>query len=396
MLSIVATNKFGNHCYQESNTGTLDYPNDTTVWTIKTPSQKCIEFYQTTFPLCKARKYNNVEYLMSSQAYEKIPPEKISTGCVCVLQLEHEEKKYFILAVDNKKYLQNPQGQCNENEHPVNCIAREVSEELRITLEKIKLKNIGYYKFKNYNQIINYDNLVTTTIFFANVAFDQMKHLLGDSKLGNEAIIMNARKYSFTLDETQYVIIMPAEQISTYPDTLELEKDGKNIVHTFSGHHRNILLEVAGLPSKYDTSYLHFYHCSNTILRCPRIPLPDHGSPAIFERSGKCNECGNNIEYRNECQYCYSTGILVESNTKSSENPTLSGCTHSVNYNIDPGDPSDIGQLYPSNHKFVCKNCRGVVYHCPNNGILEQNNLICRQCAWEQRKRHFGKDAWIR
>ncbi len=261
MLQITATNKFGNHCYQESETGELDYPNDASIWTIKTPSAKCLEFYGNKFPLCKTRTYNNIQYLMSSQAYEKIPPEKISSGSACIVQFEHNEKKYFIMTVDNKKYLQNPQGSCNDNESSIDCAIREVVEETNINLDKTNMKELGFYSFESYNEIIDYRNVVTTSVFYVTVPYNNVKHLLLTDPQ-NEMMIVNVHDYSFSLDETQYVIVIPEQLIESHPDSLKLDKNGVMVDHAFSGHHRQMLLNVIGSNKKYNTSYLSKFVCN--------------------------------------------------------------------------------------------------------------------------------------
>jgi hypothetical protein len=249
MLSIFKTNQFGNNCYIPF--GDIPLPIDKDFWTIKNPTSEIIEHY----PHNNVREYNGNKYLLSSKASSVLSPYKDAFGSVGMLRFEHKGKKYFVLLVDNKKYLQNPQGGGNIGELPCDTIIREVREELDVKIVKEQCKERGDWKFKNYNELVETEFLHTTQLFSIDVSFDQVKHLIQHELIPDNLNIFPIEKYDFKLDETQYVIMISEDYLIYAPETIDLGKKEGSISHSFQGHHREVLLRVIG-KTKYEINYL--------------------------------------------------------------------------------------------------------------------------------------------
>lgn len=249
MLSILKTNKFGDNCYIPS--GDIPLPMDNGFWTIKNPTTYIVEQY----PNNSIREYNGNRYLLSSKANSVLSPHKNTFGSAGVLFFEHECKKYFVLTVDNKKYLQNPQGGSNIGEKPCDVIIREVREELDVKIVKDQCEEKGGWKFKNYNELVETEFLCETHLFSIKISFDQVKHLIQHELMPNELNIFSVEKYDFTLDETQYVIMISEDYLVNAPEKIDLVKKEGLVSHSFDGHHREVLLRAIS-KTKYEIKYL--------------------------------------------------------------------------------------------------------------------------------------------
>jgi 8-oxo-dGTP pyrophosphatase MutT (NUDIX family) len=252
MLSIWKTNKFGDNCYIPSiGNSDIPLPIDEGFWTIKNPTTDIIEHYSHN----NIREYNGNHYLLSSKANSVLSPHKDTFGSASVLCFEYKSKKYFVLTVDNKKYLQNPQGGGNIGEEPCDAIIREVKEELNVEIMKEQCKEIGGWKFKNYNELVETEFLSTTHLFFIEVSFEQVKHLIQHELMPNELNIFSVEKYDFKLDETEYVIMISEDYLVQAPEKITLVKKEGTVLHSFEGHHREAILRSIG-KTKYEIKYL--------------------------------------------------------------------------------------------------------------------------------------------
>lgn len=251
MLSIFKTNQFGDNCYIPS--GDIQLPVDEGFWTIKNPTPEIIEHY----PRNCIREYNGNQYLLSSKASSVLSPYKDTFGSAGILCFEHKGKKYFVLSVDNKKYLQNPQGGGNIGELPCDTIIREVREELNVKIVKEQCKERGGWKSKNYNELVETEFLCTTHLFYNDISFEQVKHLIQHELMPDNLNIFPVDKYDFKLDETQYVIMISEDYLMDAPESINLEKKEGLISHSFQGHHREVLLRAIG-KTKYEIKYLKY------------------------------------------------------------------------------------------------------------------------------------------
>lgn len=249
-------NKFGNHCFVESNDDNgvpvQDLSQDD-FWTIENPSQLLIDY----FPHNKVRIYNNINYLLSNKASENIPTDTTRFGCACVVYFTHKDKKYFINVVDNKPYFQNPQGGSNEGETAIETGIRELSEELKIFVDKEQFVEAGYWTFSDYNALVDTTFEVTTIFYSLNLSYSKVEHLITRDLSENQLNIFNVNEYDFELDETQYVIIIPEDILLDSETEINLMKKDKLTRHTFSGHHRNIMMNV--INKDYAFHYAHSY-----------------------------------------------------------------------------------------------------------------------------------------
>ncbi len=269
-VCIDAKNKFGNIRYKvcdshDPNIATLP-ADDGSFWTIQNPTLEVIKYYESHFPACRIRVYNNTPFLMSGSAYEKIPAPGVSTGASVILTFTDQEKQYILLTVDNKKYLQNVSGSSNPNEKPEQTALREVNEETQISLRPGSLKKIGSWSFENFNELIgNYRIISTTSAFSTLISVNDVRHLLPDDMNWryDPITIVPVSQYSFQLDETQYIAIIPVEFLDNAPEALNLNKNHALVNHTFQGHHREILHRLFKSSKHYDIGYLYSFEFYN-------------------------------------------------------------------------------------------------------------------------------------
>jgi hypothetical protein len=255
MLSIFKTNKFGDNCYVPTDDGLSSDKlllSDENFWTIKNPTADIIKQY----PQNNIRKYNGNNYLLSSKASSVLSPNKDTFGSAGVLCFEYNSKKYFILTVDNKKYLQNPQGSRNTGVYdPYDTIACIVGEELNVKIEKEQCKERGGWKFKNYNELVETEFICATHLFSIDVSFEQVKHLIQDELNPDNLNIFPVEKYDFKLTDTQYVIMISEDCLVHAPENIDLMKKDGLVSHSFQGHHREVMMRAIG-KTKYEIKYL--------------------------------------------------------------------------------------------------------------------------------------------
>lgn len=259
-LAIKSINNYGDPLYTENfneDSKTYDYPKDEDIWAIFCPSEKIKSYY----PNCKVRTYNNTEYLLSSKAKEFIPDDLKVYGSCAVIDFYYQSKKYFIMVIDNKNYIQNPQGSANENEDSLDCIIREIYEELKIIIYKEQCIEVGYWKHIIRNKLINTNLDGLTTLYHISVTFEQVEHLIPKRKL-NDFEIIDVNNYEFKLSETEYVVFSTYEKVLDFEEYFGLlKKNGKMTNHSWNGHHRQAILSLFGIK-KYKTSYLNDFMVS--------------------------------------------------------------------------------------------------------------------------------------
>ena len=120
--------------------------------------------------------------------------------------------------MDGGKTIKNAQGGADYGESRIDCLKREIMEELKIELSNEQCKEIGYWIFTTYNKIVCTKFKNKTNLFLVELEIEQIRHLLGDSVLNGteEMIIISANEYDFVLDETKYVVITSSEAINTF------------------------------------------------------------------------------------------------------------------------------------------------------------------------------------
>lgn len=246
-------NKWGDILYQQKDDGDLDPPEDIGIWTIWHPSRQMKNLY----PNCEVRKYGKEQYLLSTDASKVIPSIEDAGGSAAILTFFVNEKRYFLCTIDDGKYIKNAQGGADYGESRIDCLKREIMEELRIELRNEQCREIGYWVFTSYNKIVYTKFKNKTNLYLVELEIKQISHLLGDRviKETEDMIIISAKEYDFILDETKYVVITSTEPITTFPESFEYLVNDEKVKIGWTGHHREALLSLFG-KSKFKTSYL--------------------------------------------------------------------------------------------------------------------------------------------
>lgn len=263
-LAIKCKNKFGDLTYVEIDihhkkknyVELFDLPDDIGYWSILSPSNTIKEHY----PNCKTRIYGDKEYLLSTKASEVISINPNTYGSCAVLCFLHGGQRYFIMTIDYKNYVQNPQGGANEGEDNLTCVIREIEEELKVIVNKDQCVCTGHWSFLSKNNLVNTIFNVRTELYYIEVSYEQIQHLILSDKIVNDKLpdfqIINVCEYDFVLDETQYVIISSFDDILNHDEFVPLDKNGKFINHSWNGHHRQAILSIFGMGDKYEVNYL--------------------------------------------------------------------------------------------------------------------------------------------
>ncbi len=267
MLSIISTNKFGDHCYQVVNSGVIEaskvetLPKKDKVWTIRNPSPSIIEYYSDKD--CEIRTYNGVEYLLSIGARKVIPLIQKNYGSAGVLNFVSDGIRYFVLVADNKTYIQNPQGGLNTGETDVECVIREIREELGVIVRPDQCVKIGSYGFSSVNKLVgDFKFSSITSVFNVEVSLSQVSHLIGDKVLDVGGLnIFSSEDYDFELDETQFVIIVSEKMVREYSETIFIERNKRDIQYKWTEQHREILLRLQKIR-RYKMRHLRFFDLS--------------------------------------------------------------------------------------------------------------------------------------
>ncbi len=263
MLKIVRTNKFGNHCYIEDSNGTVSSEslNNKTIWTIENPSEKLIQLSHVANAINSGeqiiKKYNGVTFLTTKFASEKFPSGS-GNGAACIVRYtDANDRIWFILVSDNKKYVQNCAGSADfknsdlGEESPLENILRELGEELQLFPNPARIVSLGSWAFRNVNEIINLDTDATTTLFLLDVVENDIKHILPANL--SEFCIVNSKHLNLEkeLDEVEYLYFVPQDKLDDIPEKVNSENP-----KDFNGHHRGILRIVSGLENNCSYPYL--------------------------------------------------------------------------------------------------------------------------------------------
>ena len=246
-------NKWRDILYQEKEDGKHDPPDNKGIWTIISPSIQVKNLY----PNCQVRKYGVHEYLLSTEASKVIPSIEDAGGSAAILTFFVDGKRYFLCTMDGGKTIKNAQGGADYGESRIDCLKREIMEELRIELRNEQCREIGHWSFTTSNQIIDTKFRNKTNLFLVELEIEQISHLLGDRILNGteDMIVISTNEYDFVLDETKYVVIFPTKLISILPEKFEFIVNDKTIKIVWNGHHREALLALLG-KSKFKTQYL--------------------------------------------------------------------------------------------------------------------------------------------
>jgi len=252
-FTIKNKNKWGDIMYQQKDDGFIEPPDNQDIWTIWRPSLHVKKLY----PNNEIRKYGKDLFLLSTKASKVIPSIEDAGGSAAILTFLVNGKRYFLCTIDSGKIIKNAQGGADYGESRIDCLKREIMEELRIELRNEQCKEIGYWIFTTFNQIVNTKFKNKTNLFLVELELDQISHLI-DNRIINsteDMSIISTKEYDFELDETKYVVIFPTEIIDTFPEYFEYKIQDKNKKIIWNGHHREVLLAILG-KSKFKTSYL--------------------------------------------------------------------------------------------------------------------------------------------
>jgi 8-oxo-dGTP pyrophosphatase MutT (NUDIX family) len=246
-------NKWRDTLYQEKEDGKLDPPVDVGIWTIISPSLRVKNLY----PNCQTRKYGEHEFLLSTEASKVIPNIEDAGGSAAILTFFVDGKRYFLCTMDSGKTIKNVQGGADYGESRIDCLKREIREELRIELRNEQFIEIGHWLFSTNNQIVCTIFRNKTNLFLVELEIEQISHLLAGRVLNGteDMIVISVNEYDFVLDETKYVVIFPAKLISILPEKFDFIVNDKTIKIVWNGHHREALLRLFG-KSRFKTSYL--------------------------------------------------------------------------------------------------------------------------------------------
>lgn len=246
-------NKWRDILYKEKEDGKLDQPSNKGIWTIISPSIQVKNLY----PNSEIRTYGGNEYLLSTEASKVIPSIEDAGGSAAILTFMLSGNRYFLCTMDNRKIIKNAQGGADYGESRIDCLKREIMEELRIELSNEQCREIGYWLFSTNNQLVGTKFKNKTNLFLVELKIEQIRHLLGDRFLNGteDMIVISVNEYDFVLDETKYVVIFPTKLISTLPEKFDFIINDKTIKIIWNGHHREALLTLLG-KSRFRTSYL--------------------------------------------------------------------------------------------------------------------------------------------
>ena len=255
MLKVIIKdkNKWGDIIYQQKNDGELDPPANIGIWTIWRPSIQM----KILYPNCEVRKYGKEQYLLSTDASKVIPSIEDAGGSAAILTFFVNGKRYFLCTIDGGKYIKNAQGGADYGESRIDCLKREIMEELRIELRDEQCREIGHWVFTSYNKIVYTKFKNKTNLYLVELEIEQISHLLNGRLIqeSEDMIIISVKEYDFVLDETNYVVITSSEAIDTFQENFEYNVQDKTIKIKWNGHHREALLRLFG-KSRFTISYL--------------------------------------------------------------------------------------------------------------------------------------------
>lgn len=250
-LKIIGKNEYGDYIYSEDPKGTIHISDldVNKVWTILNPSSAI----KNIFPNNVVRQYGNNTVLMSEYAAEKITPADEGNGAVVVIRTTIEDKNYFVIVGDNKKYLMNCGGALDQGETYEAGAIREVYEELKIDISSHVLDQIAEWSLMYKNKLVgDYSWKKTTKCFLVDVEYEDMCHLIPyDDELEKINIYeFNDYNYDFYLSETEYVLIIRDECVGE-----NIETSGKKL----NGHHQKILCKIMNIENDINVGYLEHF-----------------------------------------------------------------------------------------------------------------------------------------
>lgn len=261
----IRINSYGDRCYSELELSGGDPPPSSQdgVWAIENPSRDCLQYYAKHDPKCRVRYYGDVPYLLSPDALEKVPlHNRTARTGACVVRFEKYGRRYYVLLIDDKRYVQSAQGGANARESGAETAAREVGEELGIKVLPSELEPIGEWSVKKLSQLVNCKTEVRAELFLLEADYARVAHLVPlseESKLRTlkDIMIVPSDAYPFALDETQYVLIVPEDCLDDIGEFITLQNShGEVVQYTFRGHHREILHRLSGSKRHFFTKYL--------------------------------------------------------------------------------------------------------------------------------------------
>jgi 8-oxo-dGTP pyrophosphatase MutT (NUDIX family) len=246
-------NRWRDILYQEKEDGKHAPPDNKGIWTIISPSIQVKNLY----PNCEIRTYGDNEYLLSTEASKVIPSIEDAGGSAAIITFMVAGNRYFLCTMDGGKTIKNAQGGADYGESRIDCLKREIMEELRIELRNEQCIEIGHWLFTTSNQIVDTKFKNKTNLFLVELEIEQIRHLLGDRVLNGteDMIVISVNEYDFVLDETKYVVIFPTKLISILPEKFEFIVNDKTIKIVWNGHHREALYRLFG-KSRFTISYL--------------------------------------------------------------------------------------------------------------------------------------------
>lgn len=231
--------------YEMDDDGSVTELNPEDKWAIDTPTDEVIAKY----PDCEVSEFGEKTFLLSKGAASSIPRQGTDAGSTCLLHCGD----VAIMLIDDKWYVQFPQGKREEGETPVECIAREVGEELAIHIDEERYSECGFWKHTLYNKLVDHKRNITTTLFREEVKQDEIAHLIPDDVDLSTLDKMIVVPACDGLDKTEFICFIPKSCVADLPDKIDAG-DRKNIALT--GHHRIILAKFAGVEYDVDLKYL--------------------------------------------------------------------------------------------------------------------------------------------
>lgn len=259
LFSAIRKNKWGDYCYKEVQTPeplsiNADQLCEHVVWTIENPSPACIEY----FPSATLRNYDGVPFLFSKKAAECIPKEQANNGEVTVVETKINEMSYYIMVGDNKHYMMNSGGGCEEEENKLKgkCAVRELKEEMNILTTPQELEEIAQWEFTERNELCgeHYKRKSTTNAFYLFVQKDKILHLIPKRGLDSTNItsVDVKTELDVNLNEITHIYFIPKLYLESLPT-----KIGNR---SFDGHHRELLKRLSKIGTPVNSfSYLHSF-----------------------------------------------------------------------------------------------------------------------------------------
>ncbi len=265
-ISIIATNKYSDHCYRITGKAPSNYtnfPKPKDFWTIQNPPAFVINYYKSFESQglkCQLRDYFGKSYLLSPSASKIISTNTKCFGATGVLSFIKDGTRYFIMMVDNKKYLQNPQGGREQGETALTNVKREINEELSVVVTDDQCTLAGDWKFSSFNKLIGNTRFdVSNNFFYVDVELSQVQHLITKELLVDQPNVFPTTEYDFTLDETKYVIIVSEQVVIGHGHKLIIQDGDSTVSYDWNGHHREIMLRRLG-KTRYTIRYLESFN----------------------------------------------------------------------------------------------------------------------------------------